>query len=152
MLLAGMSYLTNKDELWDIIQAYQNLTQAKGDYKTKILNRPRLAALRIDAAKVKAANDAAGCQLYSDDGVPNTLCLQSLSQEQLQAVSKVTGISVARYMEGKSDAKQAEAAEAGLQDLVDPGEEPEAEASGGFALEVKKITAIAVQVLMALVL
>merc|ERR1719277_816099 len=88
MQIAGMTDLTNKAELWDIIRDLQALQQAEANYKSGIESSSLFSVLKIPADKVAQANAeaGAGCPLYASDGYPNTVCLQQLPENRQQAV------------------------------------------------------------------
>jgi len=104
MKLEGISKRTNKDELWNITQDYQKLLKAEADYKAALLAYPIFKALKIDASKVMAANNAAGIPLYFGDGIPMTFSLQGLSDNSVTAVSSATGISEPQIKEARTQA------------------------------------------------
>jgi hypothetical protein len=108
MKLPGMSDLTNKEELWGIVQDFKKMLKAEDDYKTALMEDSTMAALKTDPTKVEVANTAAGCPLYDTDGIPNTVCLESLSDEQIQAVSDATGIPKESLKNGAANAEQQE--------------------------------------------
>jgi len=56
------------------------------------LKDAKLAAVKVDAGKVAAANAAAGSVLYAADGTPNTTCLSSLDAATILLVADATGI------------------------------------------------------------
>ena len=58
-------------------------------------------------AKVAAANKAAGCELYSVDGVPNTACLSGLDDDKISKVVAATGIGAAAFEGGRAGANGA---------------------------------------------
>jgi hypothetical protein len=91
MKLDGLSMKTSKAELWGIVQDFQKQTNAEADYKKTFADDETFTKIKVDAANVVEANAAAGCQLYGDDGITNTFCLQNLSADKLKAVSDATG-------------------------------------------------------------
>merc|ERR1719352_662268 len=69
-------------------------------YKNAVMAIPALAALKIDAKKVAAANQAAGMSIYGSDGTPLTLKLQDLPASKVKDVATVTGIAEAKFTAG----------------------------------------------------
>jgi hypothetical protein len=108
MAVAGMSSRTNKAELLGIIQDYIKLMKAERTYKTAVMAIPALAALKIDAGKVAAANTAATMSIYGSDGTPLTLSLQALSTSQVKAVATSTSIAKAKFTAGVTAAHNKE--------------------------------------------
>eukprot|EP00931_Biecheleriopsis_adriatica_P101357 TRINITY_DN76510_c0_g1_i1.p2 TRINITY_DN76510_c0_g1~~TRINITY_DN76510_c0_g1_i1.p2 ORF type:complete len:302 (-),score=90.02 TRINITY_DN76510_c0_g1_i1:40-945(-) len=101
MKIAGVAEKTNKEELWGIVQDYQTLMKAEEDYKAKLLMNSAVAALKLDdSSLIQAANRAAGCELYGDDGIPNTLCLQSLPDDVLKSLADATGFTAENFKDG----------------------------------------------------
>jgi hypothetical protein len=108
MKLEGVSGKTNKEELWGVVQDYQRLLKAEADYKQKLVGDETFNALVIDAAKVNEANGIAGCLLYGVDGLPNTFCLQGLSEDKQKMVSSATGIAFEHFKVGSEKANNME--------------------------------------------
>eukprot|EP00931_Biecheleriopsis_adriatica_P116645 TRINITY_DN92267_c0_g1_i1.p1 TRINITY_DN92267_c0_g1~~TRINITY_DN92267_c0_g1_i1.p1 ORF type:complete len:719 (+),score=136.34 TRINITY_DN92267_c0_g1_i1:29-2158(+) len=105
MKLPGVSDLTSKAELWGFIQDFQTLVKAQTDYKAQFMTDLDIAALKANASQVAAANAVVSCELYSADGTPNPLCLETLSADETKAVASATGFSVQEIERGIQAAK-----------------------------------------------
>jgi len=113
MKVAGMSDKTSKAELWGIIQDFTSITASAAAHTAGVLKDVKLAAVKVSKGKVDAANTAAGCELYTTDGVPNTACLASLDAAAIAKVATATGIPVAAFVIGVAGAKDANTNSAG---------------------------------------
>jgi hypothetical protein len=105
MMIEGMTDKTTKMELWNVTQDYQKLVQSEMDYKAMLQSYPTFqnVMLPVDGvdfqSPVAAVNEAAGVQLYDNDGSPYTYSMMSLSSSDVTAVAVASGIAEAHIQE-----------------------------------------------------
>lgn len=111
MGIDGIAEMTNKKELWGIIQDFQGLLSWEAAYTSALQSDSTFNGLNILPEKVAEANAKTDCPVYAENGMPNTFCLQHLKASALDAVAAVTGIAKTYYEAGAAHAKNVEEAE-----------------------------------------